>query len=46
MDEVHAPEVAAGLRDGDLVLLKGSRRMRLERLIPAVRSRFGAAACV
>ena len=44
MDEEHALEATAGLREGDLVLLKASRRMRLERLLPAIRARFGAAA--
>jgi UDP-N-acetylmuramoyl-tripeptide--D-alanyl-D-alanine ligase len=43
MDEEHAAEAVGGLREGDLILLKGSRRMRLERLVPAIRARFGAA---
>ena len=34
------PRVAAMLHDGDLVLLKGSRGLRLERLLPAMKSRF------
>jgi UDP-N-acetylmuramoyl-tripeptide--D-alanyl-D-alanine ligase len=44
MDETHTTGVVAMLRDGDLVFLKGSRRMRLERLASALRERAGAAA--
>jgi UDP-N-acetylmuramoyl-tripeptide--D-alanyl-D-alanine ligase len=36
-------KVAALLQPGDTVLLKASRGMRLERLIPAIEQRFGAA---
>jgi UDP-N-acetylmuramoyl-tripeptide--D-alanyl-D-alanine ligase len=39
LDEAHAAEVASMLRPGDLLLLKGSRRMRLERLVGALRTR-------
>lgn len=35
--------IAALLQPGDTVLLKASRGMRLERLIPAIERRFGAA---
>lgn len=37
-------KVAALLEPGDTVLLKASRGMRLERLIPAIEARFGKAA--
>ena len=43
MDESNAPRVAERLWAGDVVLLKGSRRMRLERLLSAVRERLSAA---
>ena len=36
-------QIAALLQPGDTVLLKASRGMRLERLIPAIERRFGAA---
>ena len=36
--------IAALLEPGDTVLLKASRGMRLERLIPAIEKRFGCAA--
>ena len=36
-------KIAALLEPGDTVLLKASRGMRLERLIPAIEQRFGAA---
>lgn len=36
LNERHAGEVASMLKPGDAVLLKGSRRMRLERLLPAM----------
>lgn len=38
LDEEFAARVAKMLLPGDAVLLKGSRRMRLERLIPAVKA--------
>jgi UDP-N-acetylmuramoyl-tripeptide--D-alanyl-D-alanine ligase len=38
LDEKRAEEVAGKLRAGDAVLLKGSRRMRLERLLPAMKA--------
>ncbi|MBX3377054.1 MAG: UDP-N-acetylmuramoyl-tripeptide--D-alanyl-D-alanine ligase [Phycisphaeraceae bacterium] len=38
LDEKRAGEVAGKLRAGDAVLLKGSRRMRLERLLPAMKA--------
>ncbi len=38
-----AAEIAAALNPGDTLLLKGSRGMRLERILPAIEERFGPA---
>jgi UDP-N-acetylmuramoyl-tripeptide--D-alanyl-D-alanine ligase len=43
-DAAAFDRIAAALRPGDLVLLKGSRRVRLERTIDALRRRFPAPA--
>ncbi len=40
LDAGQAAPVAALLRSGDTVLLKGSRRMRLERIVQALRDRW------
>lgn len=42
LDGTNARDVASMLRPGDAVLLKGSRRMRLERLLPAMEAPVAA----
>lgn len=45
IDSVEHREAVAGLlRPGDLVLLKASRGMELERLIPSIEAKFGVSA--
>jgi UDP-N-acetylmuramyl pentapeptide synthase len=41
MDPPAAEAIAADLRPGDRVLLKGSRGLQLERILPHLRARFG-----
>jgi len=43
LNEQEIERISALLQPGDTVLLKASRGMRLERLIPAIERRFGAA---
>jgi UDP-N-acetylmuramyl pentapeptide synthase len=38
-DDAAIQRIAAAIYPGDLVLLKGSRRMRLERVLEALRNR-------
>lgn len=40
LDEAQAAAAARWIKPGDFVLLKGSRGRKLERLVPALRSRF------
>jgi UDP-N-acetylmuramyl pentapeptide synthase len=39
-DDATMLRIAKSLRDGDLVLLKGSRGMQLERIVQYIRDRY------
>ena len=43
--EILEKEVVSGLNNGDLLLLKGSRSMNLERLLEPVKNKFRGAEC-
>ena len=42
LDEVRSETISGVVRDGDAILVKGSRSIHLERLVEAIRARVDA----